>query len=903
MTLRKSSVLTAVIAAVIFSIVYRINYFDPAEDRIYDLYLRFRLERERIADVLFLDVDDQAIAHIGVFPWPRSIMADGLLRIKEYQARAALFDIEYVDKSPAGVDEVYKSQGLPADFNRTFSEIGSDVADLVNALLSGQISRQDAVYFSGELIRSIEDQRNSLLAKTEAIARDNDAYLAQAAQLYGNTWVTLNIQNSRLEGEQAARRKRAEELFSYPLQAMPGAHPNTNQDILPPIPALMEAVRGAGFTNVIIDSDGVRRKIFLVREVGDHWYLQSALAPLTDYLGNPGIILEARRLILKNAKLPNGQNRDIIIPLDSSGAMMLDWPPTTFNDSFKHLPFDSLSFLDEYESHISTYLSILATLDSSLFWNTTYAAQDIIRHFDEAAEYRRIALEEHSDDAFGTFISIRNEGRDKLKKLLYPGLIEQEIEKLRTSLGENPAEEDNWLLEEIDYVEIILQYLTTEFRNLEALDETLRNYLPDKFCIIGRVDTGTTDIGVNPFHGQYVNVGTHGVVLDTILTESFINVLPFYWSILATLILTPLVILFLTGFKPVLRTILGIIGIVIFIGSTLLFFRFKGIFLGPLGPVLAMITAVIVREIIAYVGSEHEKQFIRKAFSTYLSGDVVHEILNHPEQLHLGGREKQMTAVFTDIRSFTSIAERLNTDPVAMIRLLNRYLSAMSDILLEQKGTIDKYEGDAIIAFFGAPLDLPDHALRACESAIAMKQKELELNQYFMENNLSPMPLLTRIGINTGNMVVGNMGTERKMNYTIMGHEVNLAARLEQVNKQYGTWIMVSDKALRETGGGLLSRRLDRVRVVGIQEPVQLHELLNIKNTAPPEQRELVELYSRAMDIYETKNWTAARDAFQTVLDLAPEDGPASLYQKRCETYCQTPPPDDWDGVINLTQK
>jgi adenylate cyclase len=583
--------------------------------------------------------------------------------------------------------------------------------------------------------------------------------------------------------------------------------------------------------------------------------------------------------------------------------MMLDWPPTTYNDSFKHLPFDSLSYIDEYESHISTYLSVLSTLDSSLFWDTIYAAQDIIHHFDEAAEYRRIALEEGSDDAFDAFISTRNEGRDLLGEFLDQGITDQEIEKLRTGFEENPSEDDSWLLEDAGYVERIVQYLGTEFQNLKTLDQTLWNYLPDKFCIIGRVDTGTTDIGVNPFHGQYVNVGTHGVVLDTILTESFINVLPTYWSILATLLLAPLVIILLTGFKPVLRTILGVIGILIFLGVTLFLFRFKGIFLGPLGPVLAMISAVIVREIIAYVGSEHEKQFIRKAFSTYLSGDVVHEILNNPGQLHLGGREKQMTAVFTDIRNFTTITERLNTDPVAMIRLLNIYLSAMSDILLEQKGTIDKYEGDAIIAFFGAPLDLPDHALRACESAIAMKQKELELNRHFIENKLSPMPLQTRIGINTGNMVVGNMGTDRKMNYTIMGHAVNLASRLEQVNKQYGTWIMVSDKTLKETGGLLLSRRLDRVRVMGIQEPVQIHELLNLKNTATPEQRETVTLFHQAMNIYEAKDWTAAREAFQKVLDFAPTDGPAALYLERCKDYCQTPPPDGWDGIINLTQK
>ena len=167
---------------------------------------------------------------------------------------------------------------------------------------------------------------------------------------------------------------------------------------------------------------------------------------------------------------------------------------------------------------------------------------------------------------------------------------------------------------------------------------------------------------------------------------------------------------------------------------------------------------------------------LRKAFSTYLSGDVVEEIIADPTRLQLGGIQRNMTVMFTDIKDFSRISEQLN--PTELVSLLNHYLSAMSGALMEQKGTIDKYEGDAIIAFFGAPLELPDHARRACASAIAMKRLEKELNREFAENRISPSPLFTRIGINTGDMVVGNMGTEHKMDYTVMGNSVNIAARL-----------------------------------------------------------------------------------------------------------------------------
>jgi class 3 adenylate cyclase len=179
----------------------------------------------------------------------------------------------------------------------------------------------------------------------------------------------------------------------------------------------------------------------------------------------------------------------------------------------------------------------------------------------------------------------------------------------------------------------------------------------------------------------------------------------------------------------------------------------------------------------AHLKLQYFNNNMRQAFSTYLSDDVVEEVISDPARLKLGGVNRHMTALFSDIKNFTSIAEVLT--PEHLVDLLNYYLSTMSDILLDQKGTIDKYQGDSIISFFGAPLELADHALRACTAAITMKRVENEINRYILENGISPSPLLTRIGINTGNMVVGNMGTQKKMNYTIISNAVNVASRLE----------------------------------------------------------------------------------------------------------------------------
>ncbi|MDR0301300.1 MAG: adenylate/guanylate cyclase domain-containing protein [Treponema sp.] len=292
---------------------------------------------------------------------------------------------------------------------------------------------------------------------------------------------------------------------------------------------------------------------------------------------------------------------------------------------------------------------------------------------------------------------------------------------------------------------------------------------------------------------------------------------------------------------------------------------------------------------------------MRQAFSTYLSEDVVEEIISDPARLQLGGVNRHMTALFSDIKGFTGIAEKLN--PEHLVDLLNHYLSTMSDIILEEKGTIDKYQGDAIVSFFGAPLELDDHALRACTAGIIMKRMEKDINKYVLEKGISPSPLLTRIGINTGDMVVGNMGTQKKMNYTIISNAVNMASRLEGVNKQYETWVLATDSTIQETRGKLLTRRLDRVKVVGINEAVRIHEILELKSDATDALFEQIYLFHKALDIFEERNWKDAEAAFTQVLKLYPNDGPSHLYLERCRQYQEFPPAADWDGSFNLTEK
>jgi class 3 adenylate cyclase len=290
---------------------------------------------------------------------------------------------------------------------------------------------------------------------------------------------------------------------------------------------------------------------------------------------------------------------------------------------------------------------------------------------------------------------------------------------------------------------------------------------------------------------------------------------------------------------------------------------------------------------------------LKNAFSRYLSPTVVDEIIQDPSKLNLGGEKREMTAVFTDVQGFSILSEQL--DPARLVSLLNLYLSEMSKILTENKGTIDKYVGDAIIAFFGAPLRQENHAALACRSALMMKETEQALNRRIEEEGLAPQPFFTRIGINTGPMVVGNMGSENRLNYTIMGSAVNLAARLEGVNKLYHTSVLISEHTRNAIGDDFVCRRLDRVRLVGISCPLRLYEIVGFREKLSPREIEGAAAWDEGVGFFEQRRFEKAEEIFASLAKRG--DDTANVYLDRCRGFIAAPPPGDWDGVSNLTQK
>jgi adenylate cyclase len=263
--------------------------------------------------------------------------------------------------------------------------------------------------------------------------------------------------------------------------------------------------------------------------------------------------------------------------------------------------------------------------------------------------------------------------------------------------------------------------------------------------------------------------------------------------------------------------------------------------------------------------------------------------------LKLGGARRDVTVFFSDIAGFTSISEKMEPEP--LVRFLNTYLGAMTNIILGRQGTLDKYEGDAIMAFWGAPISQEDHAIRACQAALEC-QKKLEELRFDWERQSLP-PFRIRIGLNSGEAIAGNMGSESRFDYTVMGDNVNLASRLEGISKQYGTELIISENTRTLIGDDFVCRELDLIRVKGKDKPVRIFELIGKKDEVTPEQTQKIEVFQKGLGFYRSKNFMAAIEKFKSITN----DPPSGVFAHRCEVFIQNPPAEGWDGVWTFTEK
>lgn len=888
------------IVAAMFTVLAAVGAMNSIEQRVYDVFLHVKPAETENPSLLLLEVDDLAITKVGGWPWSRDIMANALILMREFGAAYAVFDVQYIDKSPRGLDTFVLRQNVPDAFNQEFSQIKTDIQGLFDAIRSGNIQVRDAQQYVSELQGLTDQGKLRLLDTVKTVERDNDAYLGQAARFFGSAFLTVAAPDTPDESATAERAQYALDNLALKSLTVQSDPVRVAASLYPAIIPVIQGARGAGFPDVVVDPDGVRRRIDLIKSYKGKYFGQLAFRPLLDWLGNPEVVLRKGGILLKGAMVPGKGKKDIAIPLTSDGLFMINWSPHTYLKSFRHHTFYELVDHRQSEEELLYNLKLMNQYQYLSYYKGETPLLDM---YDSCESLKRDMLGGGDLGKMDTYVKARAAFFEAVGQFLAGDAeksIIADVDKVLASRALSRDARAN--AEEVKKgVPILFDGTRGIYDNLMKTRQILAQLLPGAFCIIGNTATSTTDIGVNPFDGQYPNVGTHASVVNTILQGRFLNQMPWWYGALLALLLCFSVTFVILQMDALRSLVVGAAAVIALFGLLLGLFLLTGIYINTLTPVGAVFLTFIALTAVKFLRTEQEKSVVRNAFGRYLSSDVVNDLLANPEKLNLGGEKKNLTSMFTDVRGFSTISEVL--DSPSLVHLINLYLTEMSDIILELRGTIDKYEGDAIISFFGAPLDLPDHARRACIAAIRIKRAEAPLNEKFLAEKLAPSPLNTRIGINTGEMTVGNMGTEQRMDYTAMGSNVNLAARLEGVNKQYGTWILISEITQESLGQDFLVRKLDRVRVVGINQPVRLFELIEEKGRAESSIEEAVGIFHKGLEQFEAKDWGEARATFGEVLRLLPDDGPAKRYIKYCQDYEAKPPPTNWDGVFNLTAK
>jgi len=434
-----------------------------------------------------------------------------------------------------------------------------------------------------------------------------------------------------------------------------------------------------------------------------------------------------------------------------------------------------------------------------------------------------------------------------------------------------------------------------------------------KLVLVGTSAVGLNDIKTTPVSPAMPGVELHAQVLEAALTKSLLSQPP-YGPLLefgAALLLGILVIAFAPLFGPITLVVVGALFASLLVGTSWYFYTQDRLLVDFTYPLLSTTSIYLTLIFTSFVREQAQRRQIRSAFGQYLSPAMVAQLAQSPEKLVLGGEEREMTIMFSDVRGFTTISESYKHDPQGLTALMNRFLTPLTNAILARQGTIDKYMGDAIMAFWNAPLDDKEHQLNACQAAVDMLERIDELNkkreQEAQEGGPAYIPLNVGVGLNTGVCVVGNMGSDLRFDYSVLGDSVNLASRLEGQSKEYGFPIIVGSKTALAVKEKFAILELDFIMVKGKKEPEVIYAIAGREDTAQSGRfQRLRNLTIEMLACYRSSDWEGALVAIER--GRRTDDAGAlellyNLYEARIRGYQKNPPPEDWNGAFALLTK
>ena len=491
-------------------------------------------------------------------------------------------------------------------------------------------------------------------------------------------------------------------------------------------------------------------------------------------------------------------------------------------------------------------------------------------------------------------LAYTNDSADQVKVVFNPNGVEKIV------LGPRTIPTDRQGFVQLDYLGKGGTFPTYSFADV-VQHRLSPDIFRDRLVLIGSTARGISGMALTPTDNtEFPGVEIHANMIDDILYQHFIR--RGFHEKLADL---AFILLFSLG-AAILFSLLTPLRATLYLGATLFLYFWLTYYLFAhyrmwVADFLPMTTLFVTYAAIVsyrFFFEEGEKKKVRSAFSQYMHPALIAKMLNDPNGIQLGGEEKELTALFSDIRGFTTLSETLT--PAQLVEHLNEYLTEMTEVIFKNWGTLDKYIGDAIMAFWGAPYPQDDHALRACRTGLAMITALQKLQEGWQSRGVPHIDI--GVGINSGPMLVGNMGSRQRKNFTIMGDSVNLASRLEGINRQFGTHIIISEGTFLLVKDQVVARELDLIRVKGKTQPVKVYELLALAKDAEAH-NDLVTRFDKGLAAYRNGDWLPAIETFQQLLVDYPQDGPSQVFIERCLNLLARPPEGAWDGVFVMKTK
>jgi class 3 adenylate cyclase len=782
---------------------------------------------------------------------------------------------EVLSRNPGAEEEAVRSAGVPAEAFRGILESARE--HVVTTLVAEMLDRRPETSFA--------EVRGAFLPGYVAHRHQREAAMLQTAYWH---WKCVRVLESRMV------LARAEPAAPSRLARWSG--------VTPPMYPFLEHAQGVGCADSEPDADGVQRRAWPYVAVRDRYHpylgLQMALRDLETPDEKVEAVLRPDAVQIRRVGRSDGALRSTVsLPLDSEGKTLVNWAGNRRRKrggeeaSFLHLPF--LRAVEYYQARYETLdgnvRRTIAKLDADV--RKEVDADRYLQLSDRLQEVLRGSLEIPFEEARSI--------EDRMEKIRsrmvqeFTGYLEANERDLKAMPNPSPRVRESFEKARAEW--------KAQLAGITAPDDAERALKPlveGKICLIGSAYTASGDLHATPLAAATPGMDVHANLANMALTGQVVRVVP-AWVNFAILFATGLLVAFTVTHGQTMASAGATAAVIA--GSGALFWA---LFTGP--AILVPGAGPLVTAVLTFAGvtaykellTQRSKRKLQRELEKNTSAELVKILLEHPEFLS-EPRKMTGTFFFSDVKSFTSISEKMHAD--VLFPFINRYLDRMTQSLKAHQAFVDKYIGDGIMALFGIPVSTPDHAKLACQAALDCQAGLKPLNAEFKLEGLPEVKV--RIGIHSGEVSAGNVGALDRSNYTVLGDNVNLSARLEGANKEYDTSIMISEATWALVTGKFVVRELDRIRVVGKRNAVRIYELLAPAGQPLPVDQGFLDGYEGALALFRLRRWGEAIEGFQKALGIRPGDKPCQIYIERSKVFQLMPPPADWEGVFDLTSK